>query len=116
MQLWNTFHSPKSVLPAIQKTLKDLGVDYLDLYLIHFPMGFKEGDVLFPQDSTGKGLYSDADYVDTWKAMEDLVRLGLTKSIGLSNFNKAQTERVLAVATIPPVMNQVYLHGFIRKS
>ena len=88
----------------------DLGVDYLDLYLMHFPMGFKEGDVLFPADDTGKILYSDVDYVDTWKAMEDLVRLGLTKSIGVSNFNKVQIERVLAIADIPPAMNQVCLH------
>jgi aldehyde reductase len=112
---WNTFHKPELVLPSLKQTLKDLGVEYLDLYLIHWPMGYKEGDVLFPQDENGKTLYSDADYVDTWKAMEELVGLGLVKSIGLSNFNKAQIERILAVATIPPAVNQVECHPYLAQ-
>ena len=60
-------------------------------------MGYKEdGDNLFPTDDKGEFIDSGVDYVDTWKAMEELVDLGLTKSIGLSNFNKRQVERVLA--------------------
>ena len=107
LQLWNTFHSPSLVQTAVKQTLKDLGTEYLDLYLIHWPMGYKEGNGLFPQDENGKFLYSDVDYVDTWKAMEELVRLGLVRSIGVSNFSKAQIERILAIATIPPAVNQV---------
>ena len=60
-----------------------------------------------PKDENGKFILSDVDYVETWKAMEECVELGLTKSIGLSNFNSEQIERVLSVATVKPVTNQV---------
>jgi len=66
----------------------------------------QEDGPLFPEED-GKVLYSDADYVDTWKEMEKLVDQGLTKSIGVSNFNSEQLERVLANARIKPVTNQV---------
>lgn len=93
--------------PAIQKTLKDLGLDYVDLYLIHWPMAWKEDGELSPKGEDGKVIYSDADFVDTWKAMEDLVQKGLVKSIGVSNFNSQQIERLLTSATIVPATNQV---------
>lgn len=66
----------------------------------------QEGGDLFPEKD-GKVLYSDVDYVDTWKEMEKLVEQGLTKSIGVSNFNSQQLERILAIASIKPVTNQV---------
>lgn len=62
---------------------------------------------MFPSDADGKILFSDVDYVDTWKALEKCVAKGLTKSIGLSNFNKKQIERLLSVASVKPVINQV---------
>jgi aldehyde reductase len=67
----------------------------------------QEGDDSIPKDAAHKLIYSDVDYVDTWKRMEDCVRLRLTKSIGLSNFNSKQMQRVLDIATIRPVVNQV---------
>lgn len=120
-------HRPDLVEPAIRKTLSDLGLEYLDLYLIHWPFALKvlislkfdcqvkltvcdliqEDGELFPVDANGKTLFSDVDYVDTWKAMEALVKKGLTKSIGISNFNKKQVDRLLENATIKPVTNQV---------
>ena len=60
-----------------------------------------------PKDKNDKFILSDVDYVDTWQKMEECVELGLTKSIGLSNFNSQQIQRVLDVATITPVVNQV---------
>ncbi|XP_030761995.1 aldo-keto reductase family 1 member B1-like [Sitophilus oryzae] len=114
-KLWNTMHRPDLVEPAIRTTLKDLGLDYLDLYLIHWPYAFKEGGDLFPVDESGKTLFSDVDYLDTWKEMEKLVQKGLTKSIGVSNFNKRQLERVLANATIPPVTNQIEVHPYLNQ-
>ncbi|XP_969456.3 aldo-keto reductase family 1 member B1 [Tribolium castaneum] len=115
-KLWNTFHRPDLVEGAIKQTLSDLGIEYLDLYLIHWPLAYKEGGPLFPADPQGKILFSDVDYVDTWKAMEQLVHKGLTKSIGISNFNKRQIERILSVATITPVTNQVECHPYLNQS
>lgn len=115
-KLWNTFHRPELVEGACRTTLKNLDLDYIDLYLIHWPMGYKEGEALFPADETGKTAYSDVDYVDTWKAMEKLVGLGLTKSIGISNFNSKQVERILSIATIKPVVNQVECHPYLAQS
>lgn len=114
-KLWNTFHRPDLVIPALQQTLSDLQLEYLDLYLIHWPMAFKEESGLFPEDN-GRTLYSDVDYVCTWKAMEEAVRKGMVKSIGVSNFNKAQLERVLSCAEIKPVTNQVECHPYLNQA
>jgi len=115
-KIWNTFHHPKFVRKAIEETLKNLKLKYLDLYLIHWPMGYKEdGDNLFPTDANGDYIDSGVDYIDTWKAMEELVDLGLTKSIGISNFNKRQVDRVLANARILPVTNQVECHPWLNQ-
>ncbi|KAJ9579563.1 hypothetical protein L9F63_004748 [Diploptera punctata] len=110
-KLWNTFHLPELVVPACKKTLENLGLDYLDLYLIHWPMAYK----LFPRVSEGKFAYSDADYVDTWPEMEKLVDMGLVRSIGVSNFSSKQIERVLAIARIKPVTNQVECNPYLNQ-
>jgi len=114
-KLWNTYHRPDVVEKGIRKTLTDLGLDYLDLYLVHFPTAWKEEGDLFPKDDAGNAQYSDADYVDTWKAMEELVGKGLTKAIGVSNFNSQQLERLLGSATIIPVTNQVECHPYLNQ-
>jgi len=106
-KLWNTFHSPDLIEPTIKRTLADFGFDYVDLYLIHWPIGFKEGEDLFPTNPDGTTALSDVDYLDTWKAMEDVLSKGLTKNIGVSNFNSEQITRLLENATIKPVTNQV---------
>lgn len=87
-KLWNTFHAQKDVRPALEKTLKLLKVEYVDLYLIHWPMGYKEsGDNLFPKNEKDEVLFSDVDFVETWKGLEGVADAGLAKSIGTSNFN-----------------------------
>ncbi|KAJ0169775.1 hypothetical protein K1T71_014381 [Dendrolimus kikuchii] len=110
-KLWNTFHRPDLVREALQKSLSNLNVEYLDLYLIHWPQAYKEDGEIFPTDSSGKIAFSDVDYVDTWKALELLVGEGLVRSIGVSNFNSKQLSRILEVATIKPVTNQVSYDG-----
>jgi aldehyde reductase len=112
-KLWNTYHAPSLVRGALQTTLKNLKLSYIDLYLIHWPLAYKEGDILFPTDASGKVQYSDADYLDTWKEMEKAVDDGLVKTIGVSNFNKRQLERLLANCRIQPAVNQVECHPYL---
>ncbi|KAJ8971640.1 hypothetical protein NQ314_000603 [Rhamnusium bicolor] len=114
-KLWNTYHRPDLVEKALRLTLQDLGLEYLDLYLIHWPHAYKEEGENFPFDANGKIQFSDVDYVDTWNALEKCVNKGLTKSIGVSNFNKRQLERVLEISTIKPVVNQVECHPYLNQ-
>ncbi|XP_032526116.2 aldo-keto reductase family 1 member B1-like isoform X2 [Danaus plexippus] len=112
-KLWNTFHRPDLVRGALMKSLQNLNLDYLDLYLIHWPQAYKEDGELFPVDESGKIQFSDVDYVDTWKALEPLQAEGLIRSLGVSNFNSRQLDRVLESASIKPVVNQVECHPYL---
>ncbi|XP_053956410.1 aldo-keto reductase family 1 member B1-like [Anastrepha ludens] len=114
-KLWNTYHRPEMVVEGCCRSLKDLNLSYLNLYLIHWPMGYKEGKELIPYDACGRILSSRVDYVDTWQAMEDLVQRGFTRSIGISNFNMKQIERILKIAKIKPVVNQVECHPYLNQ-
>lgn len=109
-KLWNTCHKPELVRSSLKKTLEDLGLSYVDLYLMHWPMGYLEGGEFIPRGEDGNVLYSEVDFVDTWKALEDCVDEGLVKNIGLSNFNKSQIERILEIARIKPSNNQIECH------
>lgn len=99
-KLWNTKHAAEDVRPACLETLKDLGLDYIDLYLIHWPIGFRAGDDKFPKNSDGSMIYSDTHYNETWSAMEKLVEEGLVKHIGLSNFNSKQIDEVYCLFVV----------------
>lgn len=106
-KLWNTFHEEERVVPACRTSLQNFGLDYIDLYLMHWPIA-QQNDGVFDNKLPFKNVKSvDHDYVATWRGMEECVRLGLAKSIGLSNFNSKQVERVLDAARIKPVMNQI---------
>ncbi|KAF5281780.1 hypothetical protein FQR65_LT14527 [Abscondita terminalis] len=105
-KLWNNFHDQESVVPILQQQLKKLQLEYVDLYLIHTPMGFKK-DVFFWPAGQGADAYSDVDYLDTWKGMEECVKLGLARNIGISNFNSEQIMRLLSSAVIKPAVNQI---------
>lgn len=112
-KLWNTFHDPKEVRAACEYTLKQLQLDYLDLYLIHWPMGYQKSNELFPKNEAGEPLHSNFDILDTWRAMEELVDAGLTKSIGISNFNIKQVDYIYDNARIKPVTNQIECHPYL---
>jgi Aldo/keto reductases, related to diketogulonate reductase len=82
-------------------------MDYVNLYLMHWPHAFRSGGDLVPFKADGKFDFDDSvDYVDVWKTMECLVDEGLARSIGVSNFNTKQLETLLGVARIKPVTNQ----------
>lgn len=99
-KLWNNSHDPKDVEPALDASLKDLGTDYVDLYLMHWPSPFKSGDNMFPKDKDGKVETGTADYVATYKAMEECFKKGKAKAIGVSNFSQKEMERLLKETSV----------------
>ncbi|KAM7534787.1 hypothetical protein Aperf_G00000116794 [Anoplocephala perfoliata] len=107
-KLWCNKHAPKDVRQACEESLKRLGLDYLDLYLVHFPAGFhiKEGAETSGTDPQ-RYIFEYHKLEDTWGAMEELVTAGLVKSIGVSNYSKRQIERILKNCKIVPAVNQV---------
>lgn len=74
-KLWNNKHHPDDVGPALQETLDDLGLEYLDLFLMHWPVAFKRGDDMFPQDKDGNMITDDIDYVDVSNFRPNLKRV-----------------------------------------
>lgn len=113
-KLWNNSHHPDDVEPALDASLKDLGTDYLDLYLMHWPSPFARGDALIPKKND-KVQTGDTDYVDTWKAMEKALKSGKTKAIGISNFSKAELERLLKETTVVPADHQIECHPWLQQ-
>lgn len=106
-KIWNDAHRPKLVRASCEKSIKDLGCEYLDLLLMHWPEAWEP-------DSGMPGKPDDTVTIQqTWEAMEELVDRGLVKHLGVSNFSVKQVEELLECARIKPVANQVELHPFL---
>jgi len=116
-KLWLTFFRRDRAQLCVKKILTKLNTPYLDLCLIHWPMSFGDSDTeLLPVGADGKVVPGTIDYLEAWQGLEDCVNAGLVKSIGISNFNTKQIERLLASATIKPVINQVEIHPYLPQT
>lgn len=110
-KLWNNDRTPELIQQAIAKTLADLGITYVDLYLIHWPINWKKGpdgesvriDGIPVHDST-------LTIPQVYQEMEKLVDANLVKSLGVSNFSITEIEDIWKVAQVKPVVNQVEAH------
>ncbi|KAN0047918.1 hypothetical protein ACTA71_002307 [Dictyostelium dimigraforme] len=119
-KLWNSCHHASLVRKHCEKTLEDLGLEYLDLYLIHWPIAFENADpsgvTIQPlKDDNGEPILAPISIRETWQEMEKLVEYGLVKSIGVSNFNVQNLVDLLTYAKIKPAINQVEVHPYLSQ-
>lgn len=114
-KLWNNAHEKDRVIPALEQTLADLQLNYLDLYLIHWPVAFK-ADVINPEKAEDFLSLDEAPIAATWDMMEQARDKGLVKSIGVSNFSIKKLTALLEHCRIKPVMNQVEMHPYLPQN
>ena len=112
-KLWNNAHARAEVPIALKKTLADLRLDYLDLYLIHWPVATRP-DVVFPKKADDFFSLAEMPLHETWAGMEDCVESGLIKHIGVSNCSIKKIEE-LSSAKIRPEVNQIELHPYLQQ-
>ncbi|XP_037061849.1 aldo-keto reductase family 1 member C2-like isoform X2 [Peromyscus leucopus] len=117
-KLWSTFHRPELVKVGLERSLKNFQLDYVDLYLIHYPMSIKPSEEIYTINENGKILFETVDLCATWEAMEKCKDAGLVKSIGVSNFNRRLLEMILNKPGLKykPVCNQVECHPYLNQS
>ncbi len=123
-KLWNTFHAPEHVELACRKSLADLGLDYLDLYLIHFPIAlayvpietrYPPEWIYDPDAENPEMVRAPVPLHETWAAMECLVDLGLVRQIGICNYNSALVHDLMSYAKIPPAALQIEAHPYLTQ-
>ncbi|MBA3313638.1 MAG: aldo/keto reductase [Planctomycetota bacterium] len=123
-KLWNTNHRAEHVRPAAERSLRDLSVDYLDLYLIHFPiaLSFVPFETRYPAgwahdpDAARPAMKPDRVPIsETWEAMEELVAAGLVRDVGLCNFGTSLLRDLLSHAKIAPAVLQIELHPYLAQ-
>ncbi len=113
-KLWNNRHGKDNVIGALKKALEDLQLDYLDLYLIHWPIPIKEQ---FKLPMSPKHFYSleERPVLNTWQGMEMAVEQGLTKHIGVSNFSVKKLKKLIENSNIKPEVNQIELQPYLQQ-
>ncbi len=113
-KLWNNAHAREEVPEALKKTLADLRLDFLDLYLIHWPVATKP-EVVFPSKGEHFLSLEQRPLGETWAGMETCVQSGLAKHIGVSNFSISKINEVNRNATLKPEVNQIELHPYLQQ-
>ena len=123
-KLWNTFHRKEYVQRACEKSLSDLGIDYFDLYLIHFPIALQYVDIndryppewIFdPQDDNPTMELDSVPLSETWAAMESLVENQLARQIGVCNYSAVLLHDLMSYARIKPAMLQIESHPYLTQ-
>ena len=116
-KLWNSNHRPERVEPAFLASLERLGLNYLDLYLIHTPFAFQPGDDQDPRDQNGNVIYDrGVTLLDTWRAMESLIDHGKCRAIGLSDISLNELLPIYESARIKPAVVQVESHPYLPET
>jgi alcohol dehydrogenase (NADP+) len=113
-KLWNDQHKEEDVIPALKKTLSDLQLNYLDLFLIHWPVVLKKG-LYRPDDANGFVSLDEVPIAETWKGMEAAYESGLAKHIGVSNFSIKKLKDLMALSVVKPEMNQIEMHPYLSQ-
>lgn len=111
-KLWNNAHKPEDVIPALKETLTRLKTDYLDLYLIHWPVAQKK-ESLMPLSADDMLSLQEVPIADTWAVMEEAYKQGLCKAIGVSNFGEKRLTELMMTAEINPMVDQVECHPYL---
>ncbi len=114
-KLWNNAHKKEDVIPALKNTLNDLKLDYLDLYLMHWPVAFRPGLEGFPEKDEDFLSLDEVPIIETWNAMIEAKKQGLVKHIGVSNFSSKKLADLLEKTNDAPEMNQVELHPYLQQ-
>jgi D-xylose reductase len=123
-KLWNTYHAREHVRPAVERSLRDLGLDHLDLHLIHFPIAqafvpfetrYPPGWFFDPAETHPRMRFARVPLAETWGAMEDLVTAGLVRHVGVCNYGTSLLRDLLSYARIPPAVLQVELHPYLTQ-
>ena len=112
--MWNDAHAGEDVIPALEKTMADLQTDYLDLYLIHWPVAIKKN---IPWVRSAEDLISleELPLSETWQAMKEVADKGMVRHIGVSNFSKNKLESLITETSIKPEVNQVESHPYLQQ-
>jgi alcohol dehydrogenase (NADP+) len=113
-KLWNDAHLPADTRPALEASLRRLQLDYLDLYLIHWPVALRPGTLL-PSGPEDFLSLSEAPLESTWEAMLELRSAGLTRQAGVSNFSKGQIQTIAKASGKMPAVNQIELHPYLQQ-